>query len=292
MKTLVFGEILWDIIDGKPCLGGAPLNFAAHLVQCGEEATIISALGLDELGDNAISAVKNLGVNTSLIQRNEKRTGVVPVSLIGGEPSYEIIPDVAYDYINQIHINTSSLEQFYSFYFGTLIQRNEESKTTLLKILSTKQFENIFYDVNLRDNCYTEESIQTGLQYCTVLKLNKDEVLTLSHLISEIHSNSLELFCETVSSLYSQIEVIIITAGADGSYIWSNNTLINVPSYPIDLVDAVGAGDSYSAAFITILHRTGDPKEAAKVASKIGAFVAGSNGAIPKYPENLKRIFN
>lgn len=291
MKTLVFGEILWDIIDGKPYLGGAPLNFAAHLVQCNEEATIISALGLDELGDCAISAVKNLGVNTSLIQRNEKRTGIVPVSLIGGEPSYEIIPDVAYDYIKESQINARSLDSFDSFYFGTLIQRSEESKTTLLKILSTTQFEYIFYDVNLRDNCYSQDSIETGLQYCTILKLNKDEVLTLSHLISGIHSDSLEDFCRTVSSSHPQIEIIIITASADGSFIWSENTLINIPSHPIEIVDAVGAGDSYSAAFITILHRTGDPKEAAKIANEIGAFVASSNGAIPKYPEKLKRIF-
>ena len=148
MKALVFGEILWDIIEGVPHLGGAPLNYAAHLTQCGNHATIVSAVGNDELGERALDLVAKMGVDTSLVQQVEKPTGYVPVTLKNGQPDYEITRNVAYDYIDWGVLSEHNLKEFDVFYFGSIIQRNSMSAESLYNLLDRFEFANVFYDVN------------------------------------------------------------------------------------------------------------------------------------------------
>src|SRR3954471_11853755 len=97
LSVLAFGEILWDIIDGQEYLGGAPLNFSAHVIKCGGRSAIVSAVGNDELGDKAIRNLTTLSVDSSFVQRNEnKPTGTVDVFLSHGQPDYDIHEDVAF----------------------------------------------------------------------------------------------------------------------------------------------------------------------------------------------------
>ncbi|MFT6866079.1 MAG: fructokinase [Cyclobacteriaceae bacterium] len=289
MKTLVFGEILWDIIEGDPHLGGAPLNFAAHVNQCGHESAIISCLGNDELGDKALSLVINLGVDTSLIQRAEKRTGFVPVTLINGQPQYVITPDVAFDYIQSEDIDQSKIESYDTFYFGSLIQRSPDSNKALYDILSNHQFENIFYDVNLRKDAYSKSIIENSLAWCTLLKVNDDEVETLSEMLFG-KVQDFETFSQFICQQYPKINTIIITAGKDGCLIYSNKKLVIIPTELITVVDTVGAGDSFSAAFACVYANTEDPIKAAQIANKVGGFVASSHGPIPQYSDDILRL--
>lgn len=291
MKTLVFGEILWDIIDGIPHLGGAPLNFAAHVKQCGHESAIISCLGNDHLGDKALNLVAELGVNISFIQRTDKQTGFVPVTLTNGQPQYIITPDVAYDYIETSEMDQNEFSDYDTFYFGSLIQRSPVSNKALYDILNTVEFENIFYDVNLRKESYTQTIIESSLSYCTLLKVNDEEVEVLSEMIFG-EKQDFEKFSNTVCLKYPNIKTIIITAGKDGCLIYSNDKLTKVPTESITVVDTVGAGDSFSAAFACVYANTGDPVKAAQVANRVGGFVASSHGPIPKYTSEIKNLIS
>ncbi len=286
MKALVFGEILWDIIEGTPHLGGAPLNFAAHVQQCGHEAAIISGLGKDELGNKAYSMVKELGVDISLVQRTDVRTGYVPVTLKDGQPDYEIIKDVAYDYIESSALDHEKIGRFDTFYFGSIIQRSPKSNQALYDILNQHTFEHIFYDVNLRKDSYTKEIIEKSMAHCTLLKVNDEEVAVLSQMIFG-KEQDFEDFSKSVCQKYPQIRTIIITAGADGSIIFSENEIHRIPTEPIKVVNTVGAGDSFSAAFACVFADTSNPVRAAQVANKVGGFVASSHGPIPEYPDWL-----
>ena len=123
MKVLSFGEVLWDIIDGDAHLGGAPLNFAAHSVQCGGEAAMLSRLGDDQYGYDARQRIKKLGVAGNMLQTDaNKPTGTVPVTLVDGQPEYYITPDVAYDHIDfeeaKVALDAGNFEVLY---FGTII---------------------------------------------------------------------------------------------------------------------------------------------------------------------------
>lgn len=288
-KVLAFGEILWDIIEGKPHLGGAPLNFAAHARQCGMETSIVSALGQDDYGNKALAQIQKLGVETTYIQQNEQPTGTVPVKIVGGQPQYEITPDVAYDFIDINQIDLDDLEEFDVFYFGTLIQRSEQSKSSLYALLNSQEFEEVFYDVNLRKNSFTKEHILESLQYATILKVNDEEVDVLGPLLFD-ESLSFQEFCETVKEHFSNVHTIIITAGGDGCYLFAHGHLSLVSADPIVVADTVGAGDSFSAGFVTIFLKTGNALKAAEVANKIGGYVASQHGAIPAYSQEILQL--
>ncbi len=287
MKALVFGEILWDIIAGEEHLGGAPLNFAAHVKQCGQDSAIISCLGNDKLGNEAYRLVKDLGVDVSFIQKSDVRTGFVPVTLKDGQPDYIITRDVAYDYIDSNQLDHDKIATFDFFYFGSLIQRNQVSRQSLYAILDQHQFKEVFYDVNLRKDSYNQSIIEQSLDHCTLLKVNDEEVSVLSEMLFG-EAQGFEAFGKSVCTHYPQIKFVIITAGGDGCFVFDGEALTEIPTEPIQVVDTVGAGDSFSAAFACVYSETKDTIEAARVANKVGGFVASSRGPIPRYSEELK----
>lgn len=290
MKILSFGEILFDIIEGEPHLGGAPLNFAAHLAKCNLESYIFSRVGADELGRKAIDQIERLGVKTVFIQEDErKHTGTVPVSFRDGQPDYVIIENVAYDFI-ELDADGAVLNDldFDVLYFGTLAQRNSQSANSLKKLIVRNSFRHIFYDINLRKNSYSKEVVHNSLQLCTILKLNDEEVKVISEMFYE-EQLDLEAFLEQLAKGF-KIEIVIVTAGEKGCYIYQPGTLSFVKGYPVDVVDTIGAGDAFSAAFVFQYLKHQDVLKAAAVANKLGAFVAGSRGAIPEYTPEIKKM--
>lgn len=286
MKVLVFGEILWDIIDGVPHLGGAPLNFATHIRKCGGESDIISCLGFDELGEMALERVQELGFDSTLIQRSKKKTGTVPVTIHNGQPEYEILQDVAFDHIRSKDLDKTKIVSYDSFYFGSLIQRNDVSANTLKFVLENNSFREVFYDVNLRKDCFTQGIIEDSLEHCTILKVNDDEVEEISRLIFG-EEKGLELFSRLITNRYAKIKIIIITAGSAGAYIYHKRALKRIPTNQIQVMDTVGAGDAFSAAFITSYFKTDDPIRSAEIANSVGGYVASQSGAIPDYSDAL-----
>ncbi|WP_017730597.1 carbohydrate kinase family protein [Nafulsella turpanensis] len=290
MRVLSFGEILFDIIEGENYLGGAPLNFAAHLAQLGVESYIFSRVGDDELGKAALEQIRKIRIKTDFIQKdNQHPTGTVPVEFKDGQPDYTITKNVAYDYIN-FRASKQAIDpmSFDVLYFGTLAQRNLESESALKQLLQRKAFKHIFYDINLRKDCFTAEIIKQSLRACTIFKLNDEEVRVVSALLYQ-QELSLEEFVKQASK-DNNIELILITAGAEGCYIYEKQTLKFVKGYPANVVDTVGAGDSFSAAFVHHYLREKNALQAADVSNRLGAFVASSRGPLPTYSSEIKRI--
>lgn len=288
MKVLAFGEVLWDFIDGDKYFGGAPVNFAAHVVQCGEKAAIVTALGIDRLGDQALEQIRNAGLSDEFVQRvDEKITGRVMVMLTDGQPTYRIKKDVAYDYIESSLLDLNKIKQYDAFYFGTLAQRSAISRQTLQYILQRRLFNTVFYDVNLRRESYTKEVIEESFRYSTIVKMNADEVATLSQLIYYTAMTP-ELFVVCLQEGYPQIEIVLVTDGAKGCTVFTHGQKYQIASEPVEVKDTIGAGDSFCAAFLTTYLRTGDPKKAARIGNLVGGFVASENGAIPVYSDRFQ----
>jgi fructokinase len=290
MKVLAFGEILWDIIEGSEHLGGAPFNFAAHMAQCGNDVKIISRIGNDPLGTRAHGLSSVHGVDTSLIQTDQIfPTGIVDVTLSDGQPDYVIRENAAFDYILSDNIEPGLAENTFDvFYFGSLVQRNAVSAQALARILSRGKFKHVFYDVNLRKLCYSEEIIRRSLSACTVLKLNRDEIGMICE-IFDAGRLSEEEFCKYIKTVYPDIKITIITAAEDGCFIYESEFL-HIPGIPVKVQDAIGAGDAFSAAFMHIYATNGDAVTAAKIANNVGAFVATQTGAIPTYSDEIKTM--
>jgi fructokinase len=293
MKVLAFGEILWDVINGTEHLGGAPFNFAAHVAQCGNESFIVSRLGSDFLGMRAFNKSKVYNVNSSLIEWDELYpTGTVDVILNDGQPDYTIRENVAYDFIKaDAAMPFLQKHEFDIFYFGSLAQRNHVSAEALSKLLAVGSFRHIFYDVNLRKAGYTEKIVKDSLSACTIFKLNTDEVPVIAELFTGT-ALSHEDFCKCLKAVYPNIQLIIITASEKGCFISLEDELLYFPGTPVQVTDAVGAGDAFSAAFMHVYASLGDALIAAKVANQVGAFVATRNGAIPEYSSSIKELLN
>jgi len=293
MNILSFGEVLWDVIEGQPYIGGAPLNFAAHSVRCGANAWILTGLGHDELGLKALAELQKLQVNTGFaMQVANYPTGTVDVTLASGQPTYTIHEGVAYDMIalSDQHLQNLRALTVDVLYYGTLAQRHSTSAHALRQTLQATTPQEVFYDVNLRQHFYTKDLVAQSMQQATILKLNEEEVQVLGKLLTGF-VQAPEQFCHTISQEY-HIPVILITMGGDGCLVYQQGNTHRVPGRPVMVADAVGAGDAFSAAFVTQYLKKGDAAQAASIANRLGGYVASRRGAIPEYSEDIQLLLN
>ncbi len=286
MKALSFGEILWDVYPDKKYLGGAPLNFAAHLARHGERVSMLSAVGQDELGLSALNQMRAWGVSCELVsQLSEKPTGQCLVTLDeNSSPSYNLLSDVAYDYIPCDRLEGD----FDVLYFGTLSLRSSYNCAGLEKLLDTHTFKEIFVDVNIRPPFYSEKTVKFALEKASVLKISLEELPAVAALCVISDTVDYKKTAGEISALYNNLKCIVITLGKDGAWALDceNNRDCFCDSEKTKVVSTVGAGDSFSAAFLHKYLGGSDLQPSLEYASRVAGFVVSSFDAVPDY--NIK----
>lgn len=282
------GEVLWDHFEDKDnyVLGGAPFNFAYHVNQFGLNSLVISAIGNDKLGQKLEADVKEKNVPYMLEHLNLP-TGVVNIKEVDGKPRYDILTERAWDYIP----NTEQLKEIAAntkaACFGSLAQRSETSRNSILAFLDAMPSDALrIFDINLRQNWYTEEVIKTSLQKANVLKINDDELLIIQRMFGYIDITQ-ENTCRLIMRDY-QLDMLILTCGDKGSYIFTKDEISYLSTNDIEVVDTVGAGDSFTASFIASMLKGKTIHEAHRIAVNVSAFVCTQKGATPIIPSNLK----
>jgi fructokinase len=293
MKALVFGEILWDIIKGKPYLGGAAFNLAAHLAKMGGDVSVLSAVGDDELGRLALKHAREYGIDSTCIETDPDRpTGTVDVIVDeSGQPDYTIHEGVAFDAItlDEKRLARIAATTWDVVYIGTLAQRSTENRDTLTRVLSAVRRNQVFYDVNLRQTYFTLERIERSLLASTIVKINDDESDALSRMLYG-DVMPIEAVARRLLDSYG-LEVVIVTRGGEGAYLHSADRSCYTTAADVEIVDTVGAGDSFSAAFL-FSYLSGQPLAVAgNLASELADYVVTQSGAIPEYPESLSARF-
>ena len=280
MKLTVFGEILWDLFDDKKKIGGAPFNFGAHCAKLGMDVSVVSAVGDDELGLLAVNEAEKLNVNTDNILQVPFKTGRCIVTLDNGTPSYNLVKDVAYD---NIPIPDKSCFEADAFYFGTLAQRNGVSQNTL-KTLLTGKYREVFFDINIRQNYYSNEMIDDSLKATTIFKISREEIGVLNI------DGTNEDICKVLKEKYPNIKLIIVTLDCDGALVFDTLTenFYYSPKPQSKVVSTVGAGDSFSACFLSNYLSGIQINECLKRASLLSDYVVTQLGAIPDYPIELQ----
>ena len=286
MKLLSFGEILWDVYPDNKKIGGAPLNFAAHFSKQGGDAYMLSSVGDDELGSLALDSVKSFGIKTDYINISEKETGKCLVTLDENQiPSYNLLDGVAWDYIENKNVLS---EDFDVLYFGTLALRHGENRKFLKSITEVGHFKEIFVDVNIRAPYYNKENILFCLTYATILKISDEELPIILDALGMGYSDNLKDIASKISEKYSKIKLIIITLGSKGSvaYDVQNRVFETADCVKVKVVSTVGAGDSFSATFLSEYFKGKSVKSCLEFASKIAAYVVSEYAAVPEY--NIK----
>ena len=278
-KPLIIGigELLWDVLPTGKKAGGAPVNFAYHAARFGGEAYAISAVGNDPLGTEIIEEIDRIGIGY-VIERVDYPTGTVIVELRDGIPDYTIIEGVAWDHIPLTEEMKQLAERADAVCFGTLAQRSEESRITIQRLLSHVPEEALrVYDINLRQHYYTRELIVASLRHCNVFKIN-DEELELLRGIFDLEGDTMHDFCRRFVKLYN-LRYLILTAGANYSAVFTPDEESFIDTPRVEVVDTVGAGDSFTGAFIASI-LTGHPvTEAHRIAVDHAAYVCTQAGA-------------
>ncbi len=292
MKTLSFGEILFDRIDGTDHFGGAPVNVAVHLARLGAESYMLSALGDDEPGAEAERILKRENLKTDFLQTGSSHpTGLVEVTVHEGIPAYDIKEGAAWDCIE---LSREQLEKLKSLeldlmYCGSLAQRTESNRKLLHELLPSLHYRHLFFDVNLRQEYYSEDVIRETIVYTTLLKLNDEELPVISKLLFGTELSGREFF-EKASKEY-KLEMLVLTLGPSGAEIYhadTGGTALPVPTDKVKVVDTVGAGDSFSGAFL-YFYLTGDSLEKAGwKAARLADYVVSHAGALPVMDETIR----
>lgn len=290
MKDVVvgMGEALWDVLPEGKKIGGAPANFAYHVSQFGMPSCVVSAIGKDALGTEILDNFKSKNLNY-LIEEVPYPTGTVQVEIDqAGIPQYEIKENVAWDNIPY----TARLEQLAqrtsAVCFGSLAQRNVVSRNTINRFLDAMPQGDdrlVVFDVNLRQGFYNKEILCNSMKRCNILKINDEELVTVSRMFG-YPGIDLQDKCWILLGKYN-LKMLILTCGINGSYVFTPGCVSFQPTPKVEVADTVGAGDSFTAAFIAGILKGKPVSEAHSCAVRTSAYVCTQKGAMPLLPPEL-----
>ena len=279
------GEALWDVLPEGKKIGGAPANFAYHVSQFGLPSCVVSAIGDDALGKEIIENFTSKGLD-QLIAEVPYPTGTVQVEIDQtGIPLYDIKENVAWDNIPYTEHLDALAKRTKAVCFGSLAQRNVVSRNTINHFLDTMPKDDdslIVFDVNLRQGFYNKEILCKSMQNCNILKINDEELITVSRMFG-YPGIDLQDKCWILLGKYN-LKMLILTCGINGSYVFTPGNVSFQPTPKVEVADTVGAGDSFTAAFIASILKGKSVTEAHTIAVKTSAFVCTQKGAMPILP--------
>ena len=284
-SVIGIGEALFDVLPEGKKLGGAPANFAYHVSQFGLNSCAVSAMGDDKLGKELEKELNDHHLNYQ-IDKVAYPTGTVQVSLdANGIPCYDIKEGAAWDNIPYTEHLDALAKRTKAVCFGSLAQRNVVSRETINHFLDTMPKDDdslIVFDVNLRQGFYNKEILCKSMQNCNILKINDEELITVSRMFG-YPSIDLQDKCWILLGKYN-LKMLILTCGINGSYVFTPGNVSFQPTPKVEVADTVGAGDSFTAAFIASILKGKSVTEAHTIAVKTSAFVCTKKGAMPILP--------
>lgn len=268
--VLSFGEVLMDCFPDRNVIGGAPFNVAVHLKRLGLDAGIITKIGEDELGEELEAILKKEGLTNQLQKDANFPTGMVDVTLNNGQPSYYIHQGCGWEFIDYEEIEDPTY-----FVFGSLALSFPQNKESF-KAFRTKFKETQFVcDINLREPFYNKETIELCLESADILKINDEELDYLAKAYNQ------ENVIEFLKSEYN-ISKVLLTEGAKGAKLYWNNEEYSCEVKKIDdIVDTVGAGDSFTSVFLYGVITKKPLGEAMQGAADFAGMICQTPGAVP-----------
>lgn len=294
-RTIVgIGEALFDVFPDEQRLGGAPLNVAVHAHQLGNNGVVVSRVGQDELGDRICKELRQRGMTTDHLQTDPDRpTGTVMVDLSPeGEPTYDIIPDVAWDVINYDFDVEDIAQRCHAVAFGSLAQRDGHSRNTIYRFLDTARRGIRLFDVNLRQRYYDRRILSRSLELATAVKLNTAELRVLDDMFHL--GGAFDVAAGKLLERFRNVNWVALTRGPEGTIVYTRDGSHEADPVPIDTreanADAVGAGDSTTAALLHGVLQHWPWERTLELANTLGAHVASQPGACPPLTDKLKQL--
>ncbi|MGL1931994.1 MAG: PfkB family carbohydrate kinase [Desulfotalea sp.] len=275
------GEILWDVIGNSEELGGAPVNFAHHANSLGAKAYAISTIGSDKRGENALAVLQQNNISTNCISTQDNgTTGYVLAEIDDkGVATYNFPDNVAWDNL-QLNKKTLSLaKELDVVCFGSLAQRSVTSRNSIINFLNMTKPECLkIFDINLRQNFYTNEIIKSSFQIANIVKLNDDEIAVIAKIERLTGSHTEQL--RRIIARYD-LDLIILTRGANGSLLVTADEDNDHPGFTTKIFNTIGAGDSFTATVALSFIKGNSLKSINHQANKVASYVCSQSGAMP-----------
>jgi fructokinase len=286
--VLGIGELLWDILPEGQRLGGAPANFSVMAGRLGSHSAILSRIGRDDLGREAVHRLDPLPADTSFLQIDPAHeTGRVTVSFNNGQPEYTIHQPAAWDSMELSDEWVRLAERADAICFGSLAQRGLESRQTIQTLAAQTSSRCIrIFDVNLRTPFYSSEVIQESLELATAVKMNDAEVPLVLALLGmpaedDATVGSLRQGAERLLFEFPTLQLVAVTCGGNGSLLVTREEWHQHPGFPIKVADTIGAGDAFTAAMTHYLLRGAELPVLNEAGNRWGSWVASQSGAMP-----------
>ena len=285
------GEILWDMLPSGKVIGGAPANFAYHAQELGESSIVVSCVGNDELGREIISSLEKKDMPTEFLYIDKSHpTGVVFAEINKeGKPSYLIQERVAWDYIPTSKLLRELAFKSAAVCFGTAAQRSQLSRMTIQTFVGLMEQDSIrVFDINLRQNFYSQDVIETSLSLANVLKLNVNELSVVKKLL-RLNGDEKKILNE-LSRKYS-LNLIALTRGREGSILFTEGKTSNHEGHKINVEDTVGAGDAFVAGLVTGMLRGYELDDLHNKANRVASYICSKHGATPSLTNEIRKLF-
>jgi fructokinase len=297
------GEAVYDVFPDRQVLGGAPLNVAFHAGQLGRarggEGVIATRIGQDDLGRQMVEDLAQRGLSNEFVQTDpDKDTGRVYVSFDAqGQPQYDIVRDVAWDWLQFDPDLEDLARRCDAVCFGTLAQRNGQSRNTIYRFLDTAKRAVRLFDVNLRQDYFDRQAIHRSCEHATVVKLNEEELGVVAQTLGLALGRGGEgaaddLRAQALLKRYN-LKWVALTRAERGTVIYTPTARLEgqAVSYPLtEGADAVGAGDACAAGLLVAGALRLPLEKALAVANHAGAFVASQPGATPQLPDEILKM--
>jgi len=275
------GELLWDFLPSGKQLGGAPANFAYITSLLGDRGIVASRSGDDPLGAEALQRLRQLGVTTEFVQKdNPHPTGTVKIELDNGQPRFEILQPVAWDFLEWTPTWKRLASETHAVCFGSLAQRSARSRITIRRFLRATRPDAVrIFDVNLRQDFYSKEVLEESLKLATIVKLNHEELPVVTSLLALESQSMRESARHLLASFH--LKLVCITRGSSGSILISAGEFCEHAGFKVKIADAIGAGDAFTAALVHGYLSKQPLREINEKANRVGAWVASQHGGMP-----------
>ena len=281
-RIVGLGEVLWDQLPGRTCLGGAPANFAYITTLMGDQGMVASRVGEDSAGLEALRRMEELGLNIDHIQTDSQRqTGSVTVQLDGnGLPRFDIAHPVAWDFMQWTEDWQHLAEKADAVCFGSLAQRSDESRSTIRHFLRATSSRTVkIFDVNLRQSYYSPEVLTESMELADIVKLNDEELPKIMSLSRVPHKDELSSAQWLLRN--HDLKLVCITRGGKGSLLVRHKDSSSHPGFCVRVADTVGSGDAFTAGLVHEYLQGASLDLMNEVANLVGAWVASEVGAMP-----------
>lgn len=279
-KIIAFGELVWDVFSDGKKLGGAPLNLVFRVNSLGDEGILLSRIGADDPGKEALKLLQKMNISDQYVQTDPIHQTGAAVIKIGneGRPDYQIDSDMAFDHIELTPESLELVKEADCLCFGTLAQRHPQSKNTLRELIREVPSNLKFLDLKLRKNSYSKQIIENSLLFANVLRVKESELYLLKNELSLFEYESRALAQELISEY--NLDIVLVTRSKAGAFLMDKEgNFFEDRGYVIDLVDTVGSGTAFSAGFLHKYLEDKDPEAALQFGNAAGALTAETHGA-------------